>query len=159
VHGGLSVWRLCKAQFGARAFDGEGARRYGGRWNPVGTAVVYCAGSLSLATLEALVAFGRSEAPADMVSIRVEIPGDVPIEHVDPAALPRDWRAYPAPEALAAIGRTWLLAGRTAVLAVPSAITPTERNYVIDPAHPQFQRLVVHAPEPFSFDPRLLGDV
>lgn len=154
----MLVYRLCKAQYANTAFDGDGARRYGGRWNPVGTAVVYCSASLSLATLEALTSFGRREAPTGIVSIAVEIPKRVEIKRVDRAHLPRDWQAYPAPEALAEIGRSWVLSGSGAVLAVPSAVTPTEWNYVLNPAHREFARIVRAAPEPFVFDPRLASE-
>lgn len=37
------------------AFNGEGARRYGGRWGSKGTALVYAAENLPLALLETLV--------------------------------------------------------------------------------------------------------
>jgi RES domain-containing protein len=151
----MRVYRLCKARYASTAFDGDGARRYGGRWNPVGTGVVYCSGSLSLATLEALTAFGRTEAPSDHVSIEVEIPKGVTIERIDVQRLPRSWREYPAPEALAEIGREWVESGRSAVLAVPSAVTPSEWNYLLNPGHPDFRELEIAEPKAFTFDPRL----
>ncbi len=40
------VWRLVTARYAETAFSGEGARRYGGRWNPKGVPVIYTAGSL-----------------------------------------------------------------------------------------------------------------
>jgi RES domain-containing protein len=52
-------------------------------------------------------------------------------------------------------GAAWYVAGRTAVLAVPSAIIPEEINYVLNPAHPQFAKISISAPTPFTFDPRL----
>jgi RES domain-containing protein len=36
----MRVWRLCRARHAATAFDGEGARLFGGRWNEKGMAVV-----------------------------------------------------------------------------------------------------------------------
>jgi RES domain-containing protein len=51
----LVVWRLLTARFAhprENAFTGEGARLCGGRWNRKGVAMVYTAGSRSLATLE-----------------------------------------------------------------------------------------------------------
>jgi RES domain-containing protein len=51
----LSAWRICKARYATRAFDGEGARVYGGRWNSPGTRVAYASESVALATLEVLV--------------------------------------------------------------------------------------------------------
>lgn len=152
----MRIFRLCRAQYVKTAFDGEGARRFGGRWNPVGTAVVYCSSSLSLATLEALTGFERAEAPADYVSIEVVIPPDVAIETIDVKRLPRAWREYPSLEVLADIGRDWVESGRSAVLAVPSAVTPSEWNYLLNPAHPDFTKLAIGSPQAFAFDPRLL---
>jgi RES domain-containing protein len=52
-------------------------------------------------------------------------------------------------------GSKWLRAGRTAVLEVPSAIVPSEKNYLINPGHPEFRKLRVGRPLPFVFDPRM----
>jgi RES domain-containing protein len=51
----IRAWRIIKTRYSADAFSGEGARLYGGRWNSSGIAMVYTAGSKSLATLELLV--------------------------------------------------------------------------------------------------------
>jgi len=32
---------------------------------------------------------------------------------------------------------------------------PQERNYVVNPAHPEFRSLIISAPQPFTFDTRL----
>jgi RES domain-containing protein len=70
-------------------------------------------------------------------------------------ALPTTWRRYPAPDALADLGTAWVRAAATAVLVVPSAIVPQERNILLNPAHPDFRRIRLGTREPFSFDPRL----
>jgi RES domain-containing protein len=44
--------------------------------------------------------------------------------------------------------------GQAAVLVVPSALAPTESNWLINPQHPQFSRIKVRALEPFQYDPR-----
>jgi len=49
------AWRIVQTHVADRAFTGEGARRYGGRWNSKGYAAVYTSGSISLAILEVLV--------------------------------------------------------------------------------------------------------
>ena len=51
----MILWRLCELADAAKAFDGEGARLYGGRWNHRGTRLVYASSTLSLAALECLV--------------------------------------------------------------------------------------------------------
>lgn len=150
----IAAWRLVKAKRKATAFNGEGARLAGGRWNHRGTSVVYVSGSLALAALEAFVHLQRAAAAIAHVSFRVEIPDDA-VAELEPTALPTDWRAEPPPDATKQIGTDWAAAGTSAVLRVPSAIVPREHNFVLNPGHPDFRRLVISPPEPFSFDPRM----
>jgi RES domain-containing protein len=56
---------------------------------------------------------------------------------------------------LTGIGERWLHTAASPVLSVPSVVIPSERNFIINPAHPDFARLTIHAAEPFSFDPRM----
>jgi RES domain-containing protein len=149
----VRVWRLCKKAHAA--FDGEGARRAGGRWNRRGTPVVYASQSLSLAALELLVHADPAFLPADLVAIAADVPDALAVEPIEAAGLPRDWRRYPAPEALADRGSDWARAGRTPVLSVPYAVVPQERNFLLNPAHPDFGRIRTGKPEPFAFDTRL----
>lgn len=118
-------------------------------------AVVYCAATLSLAALELFVHLDAPEAPVDLVTLRAEIPFEVSIEELEPATLPADWRAYPAPDSLKDLGTAWARSGRTAVLSVPSVVVPQERNFLLNPSHPEFGRILLREPEPFSFDPRM----
>jgi RES domain-containing protein len=150
----VRVWRLAKRT--RPAFDGDGARLYGGRWNRPGVAVIYTAESLSLAILEFFVHLNPNDTP-DLVTIAADAPERVKIERVDSRSLPSNWRATPAPPALADIGTAWAQKMSTAILAVPSAIVPNETNYLLNPRHDDFAQIRVAAPERFSFDPRLLG--
>jgi len=149
----VRVWRICRRRYAA--FDGEGARIAGGRWNRRGTAVVYASATLSLAALEYLVNVDASAVPEDLVSIFADIPKEVPTANVEVGDLPDDWRRYPAPESLRDIGTTWVERGREAVLSVPSAVVPSERNYLVNPKHSAFARIRIGRPQPFSLDPRL----
>jgi RES domain-containing protein len=149
----MQVWRLCKREH-AR-FDGEGARRAGGRWNQRGTPMVYASESLALAALEILVHCDPAMLPPDLVAIPADIPEAVRIEPLAEDRLPRDWRQLPAPDALAKIGTAWAQSARSPVLSVPSAVVPRERNYLLNPAHPDFARIRPGKPEAFSLDRRL----
>lgn len=149
----MRVWRLCRRRYAA--FDGEGARIAGGRWNRRGTAVVYTSATLSLAALEYFVNVDASVAPDDLVSILADVPEDMPIANVQTRDLPRGWRRYPAPESLMDIRTAWAMRGREAALSVPSAVVPPERNYLLNPSHPEFGKIRIGAPQPFSLDPRL----
>ena len=70
-----TVWRITTQRFAARAFSGEGARLYGGRWNPKGWEVVYTAESQSLALLELMVQ--DDPLRAHYVLMAVEIPAEM----------------------------------------------------------------------------------
>lgn len=147
------VWRIVKAQH--RAFDGEGARLTGGRWNRKGTPAVYTSSTLALAALETLVHMEPDEAFESYIAIPADLAPGVQVTHLAPADLPRGWRDHPAPPELIDLGMRWIGRGETAVLAVPSAVIPQELNYLLNPRHPAFKRIRVGKAEPFSFDPRL----
>jgi len=149
----MHVYRLAKREYSA--LDGEGARLYGGRWNSAGHAMVYTAGSQSLALLELLVHTELDMMPNNMVLMTVNIPDDITIETLKP--LPRGWRRLPAPAGCHRAGDEWLRSGRTAILAVPSVVVPEEHNYLINPQHPQSGLIKVVKREPFAFDPRLFN--
>ena len=151
----IQAWRICRKTSKRKAFDGSGARRYGGRWNPEGLAVVYTAESRALAALEILVHSDPQDLPDDFICFGVEIPARVKLEHVDRRRLPRGWRRYPAGPRLQQIGRDWIEAGKTAVLQVPSAVIPAEHNYLLNPLHPDIGTIRIGRSEPFAFDPRL----
>lgn len=148
-------WRIFKSRRVRSAFDGEGARLYGGRWNSPGTRVVYVAGSASLAVLEVLVHLGDAGVLSSYSLCAVEF-DDGLIEPLDRSGLPADWRSYPAPSGLRGIGDAWVRSQSSVVLEVPSAVVERESNYLINPEHPDFASLNVGEPEPFEFDSRLL---
>jgi len=77
------------------------------------------------------------------------------IEHIDPSRLPKNWRAYPSPARARAIGDEWIVKATSAVLGVPSALVPTENNFLLNPRHKDFPRLRIGKPMPFRFDSRL----
>jgi RES domain-containing protein len=110
---------------------------------------------LSLAALELFVNVDIDIAPGELVAIQADIPDTLTIETVRIESLPNDWRRYPGPEALEDIGTAWALKAATAILAVPSAVIPAERNYLVNPGHRDFKRIRLRKPEAFRFDPRM----
>lgn len=152
-------WRVVKKKLKSTAFDGEGARLYGGRWTSVGRRAVYTSSSVALATLEILVHLGlanRSVVVNSYVFYRVDIPERLVVE-VDPDDLPSNWAAPIAPAELSVIGDAWLDARAKPVLRVPSAVVFSEPNLILNPEHPQFSRLSIGPEQPYAFDSRLLG--
>ena len=155
------AWRICPAVHapdGATVFSGVGSRLYGGRWNSKGVSIAYGSESLALSALEYLVHADPGRlATIRLVACRASWPDGVKTETVLPAALPPGWRITPPPPALAVLGDSWVAEKRTAILMVPSAIVTSELNVLINPAHPDAGQITYGEPEPFAYDPRLLG--
>jgi RES domain-containing protein len=121
------AWRITQKRFSASAFDGIGARDYGGRWNHIGTPMVYAAGSLSLATLEILVHLDETGLLLKYCHIPVEYEDSL-CRSLDPKDLPADWQSDPAPNSTKDIGTHWAKNQTSVILAVPSTIIPVEVN-------------------------------
>ena len=151
----MRVWRICPKRYAREAFTGAGGLRHGARWHPKGTRIVYTAESLSLAALEFFVNLEAEAVGVALVTVSAEIPPSVRILPVGVEDIPANWRTYPAPQPVQEIGARWIAAGESAVLSVPSVLIPSERNYLLNPAHPQFARIITQEPEPFLFDPRM----
>ena len=112
-------------------------------------------GSLSLAALELFVHIDIDIVPSDLVAIPVDLPDRLVIETVDIKSLPKDWRNYPAPEALKDIGTVWAEKASTPILSVPSAVIAEERNYLLNPVHRDFKRIPIRKAISFHFDLRM----
>ncbi len=151
----MLAWRITRKVHAHEPLSGEGARRYGGRCNHIGGSVVYASQSLSLAVLEYLVNLSVPDLPSDVVSVRVEIPDRLPRTEVLLDELPKGWRAFLANEGLKDIGTDWLLKGATPVLMAPSAVIPSEHNFLINPNHALASQIVAVSVEPFALDERL----
>jgi RES domain-containing protein len=151
------TWRVVKGKYGGEAFSGEGALKFGGRWNSRGTPLVYTSESLSLATLEILA--GGISMP--LLSKYVKIPVDFDaslIESFSVGSLPKEWTNYPPSIKTQKIGDNWVKESRSVVLKVPSVVIKEEFNYLINPFHSDFNKIFIGKPEAFSFDKRLLSD-
>ena len=83
------------------------------------------------------------------------MPATLQITRIRPAQLPTNWRRYPAPAALADLGTRWARGRKTAILAVPSAVIPSDLNYLLNPLHPAFKQIRFGEKTPFQFDPRM----
>ncbi len=150
----ITAWRIVKARYAASAFDGEGARRYGGRWNSIGTPMVYTSDYLATAVLELIVNMIDYSAVFNKYShITVEIPSRL-ITELAPEKLPANWQDNPPPASTRMLGDNWIRNQVSAVLKAPSAILPQHDSYLINPHHPDFPKIRSGKPRPFKFDPR-----
>ena len=151
----MQVWRICRSIHAADAFSGEGARRFGGRWNSRGVPMVYTSSSLSLAAIELFVHLDPSLAPDDLVSIRATLPESEPARSIALSDLPAAWRAdQTVPREL---GDNWIRSLSSLALLVPSVPIPPESNVLINPLHLAMAGLKIDAPRRFIFDARMFG--
>ncbi len=152
-----SVYRILRKAYARKPFDGEGAYRFGGRWSSAGVRLAYTAEHLSLAIIEYFVHIDADDPPKDLVVVNAKIPDTVSRVTVPVGGLPRNWRAIPPPPELAEIGDDFVRRGQAAILIVPSALAPTESNWLINPRHPSFRKIRLNVPEPFQYDPRFFS--
>lgn len=151
----ITAWRIIKKKHKASAFSGEGARRYGGRWNSKGVAVVYTSASPSLAALEMLVHLQAQEILRAYLLASISFDKSL-VEDLPASKLPGNWRKDPAPAALQAIGDRWVAQASAAILRVPSVLIDSEWNYLLNPNHPDFANCECGKTKAFRFDSRLL---
>jgi RES domain-containing protein len=160
----MHFWRLASEEpglFRADDLSGEGARRYGARWNPKGLAAVYASYHLATAVLESLVHLGRRKQPANRYVVRIEVDdavlsdSTVGIVVFGAADLPSDWDANPPLYASQRFGEEQFRRNRIG-FAVPSVVVQEELNLVLNPAHPAFRKAVkAKIVRSFAFDQRL----
>lgn len=148
--------RIVQKHWAATAFDGEGARRFGGRWNLPGSPAVYLAESRALAALEILVHAPREALHLEWVIFSVEVPAEW-IDIPPITKLPADWRLQPSSLKAQHFGSAWLRDNRTAVLRVPSVVVPEENAVMLNPRNPMMRDLKLGDPQDFRFDLRLSG--
>ena len=151
----ITAWRIVKAAFAEQAFDGKGARQFGGRWNSAGTPIIYTADCLAAAALELMVnMIDYSVILQKFVRIAVAFP-ERSLKTLAAADLPDGWQRSPASAECKAVGDAWVRKKESPVLKIPSAVIPEHFNYLINPEHPEFSELKVHPALPFDFDRRL----
>ncbi|UEM07839.1 RES domain-containing protein (plasmid) [Skermanella rosea] len=149
----MKVWRIGGGSH--PVFAGEGARLFGGRWNSPGLAVIYCGSSFAICMLERLVWSGIGHVPKNDRYVTAEFPESF-VENLDESVLP-DWQGEGS-AAARRFGNQWLSDRRSAVLSVPSAVTGIDRNFLVNPHHPDFGSIVTSDEQPVDWDRRLFGE-
>ena len=151
----MKAFRIEKEIHLSHIRTGEGAFLYGGRWNSAGNRMIYASSSLSLALLEILV---HTPSLAVLKSPRQRVEIDISDTLIQSATLSASMDPF-GPKTLETatqkIGDDWLESETTVGLLVPSVIVPSEYNLLLNPRHPQFDRLKWSPPVPVVLDPRL----
>lgn len=149
------VYRVLRKAYARAPFDGEGSYRFGGRWSSLGVRLCYASEHQSLAMLEYFVHLDTDDPPTDLVLAVADIPEELERELVGIAQLPANWREPVGPPELARFGDGFAKCGEHCLLLVPSVLAPRENNCLINPAHPDFKRIVVRQTEALTYDSRL----
>lgn len=136
----------------SKDISGKGARRYGGRWNSKGNAVLYCSCSISLSLLELLIHKASYDEIRTNILLTIKVP-DIQVKTLSDAGLKQNWQSDI--DYCRFIGDSWLGSGESLLLKLPSAIIHQEYNVLINPAHPDFERVDVASALFFEFDARL----
>lgn len=150
----MHVYRIAKQKY-IKDLTGIGAKTVGGRWNPKGVAVLYTSTTASLSVLEVLAHLPAAYFPDDMAIATIDIPDEL-ITIMDIKELPEDWNKIPVPIEIQKFAMHWIIEEKSLGLKVPSIIIPKEQNLLINPLHPEFNKVKLLAIEPFRFDTRLL---
>lgn len=137
----MIVYRIAKKKR-AKDLSGVGAKLTGGRWNPKGIPLLYCASTSSLAILEKLVHLDFDLLPNDLYISEFDIPNNS-IKKVGVKELPKNWNNYPSPDILKEIGKKWIEENSYLALEIPSAVNPNEMNYLINVIHPLFKKVKI----------------
>jgi RES domain-containing protein len=135
-------------------WDGTGAALIGGRWNSPGKQVIYGSLSYSCAMLEILAHANTGRIPETHQYVIVDIPNGVSVEIVEEYTLPEGWGSENNATAKA-FGDQWLNEARSVILIFPSVIARLDQNALVNPLHPDVNKLLVPESKKVIWDKRL----
>jgi RES domain-containing protein len=146
----MELFRITRSEY-QNDLSGEGAFRFGGRWNTPGNRMIYTSSRRSLAMLEILVHWQRPSPPPDYVVVVMYIPDAVVSKNI--IYVVPDWQQQQ--HWSKETGDNWLKEKSNLLLRVPSVVVSAEPNFLINPSHPDAGEVKVIGVEPFGFDKRL----
>jgi RES domain-containing protein len=155
----ITLWRIGTdtPDYEADDLAGKGAERSGGRWNRIGTPLVYASTTRALACLETVVHLAKKPLPLNRYLVRISVPEAAwtAATELDPSTLV-GWDAEPAGKASLDWGTGWAVSGTTLLARVPSVIVPEEFNVLINPAHPGAAGITASKVRKWLYDTRLM---
>lgn len=150
----MEIYRIVFEKYSDKLY----APGFAGRWNYEGELVIYAAASRSLASMENMVhKMGQGVLGARFVFMILEIPDDLPLKIITQQALPSNWKLDSSYAITQPLGSDWYKAGETLLLRVPSAVVPSENNFVLNARHPDFSKVIIKHKEPFGYDYRFVA--
>lgn len=149
----MVIYRLVRSTY-KDDFSGTGAYLYGGRWNSKGMYALYAAAHISLAVLEMVVNLDKSVLTSvssyHLIEISLSDSLVYPFKHGE---LKEGW--IRDREFTQFIGDGFLNSQSGLVLEIQSAVIPEESNFLINPGHPDFEKLTIGKSVPYNLDERL----
>jgi len=151
----VALWRIAAntSKYVAIDMSGAGAKNTGGRWNPIGMAVIYSSENIALAVHETVVHLRSGGLPLNRYLVRIDVPDDVWVAR-QMLTPPVGWDALPAAMISVQAGEAWLLSKASALLVVPSVVVPEESNVLINPLHPDAALIKATALRKWHYDTR-----
>ncbi|MCH5721185.1 RES family NAD+ phosphorylase [Niabella hibiscisoli] len=149
----MIIYRLVRSEY-QDDLSGYGAFLYGGRWNNKGQYALYGAEHISLAVLEIVVNYDRTTASLlpSYHLVELSVP-DSEIIEIDRSVLKKTWSKDM--DYTKYIGDEFLQSRSDLVLKIPSAVIPEENNYLLNPAHKDFKKIIIERSKPYGLDNRL----
>ncbi len=147
----MQVYRIQKEKYGEE-LSGEGARKVGGRWNPIGVPLIYASCSISLAILELMVNLSSFSFLEDnpFHILTIDVPSISPLDEWPAETLPKGWDSSPYSYETQEMGKNWVKENRSLAVTVPSSIIKQENNILINCLHKDFGRIKVISTFPFE---------
>lgn len=121
-----------------------------GRWNQLGTPMVYCADHPATALIEVLVHVDAEDLPASYQLLEIEVPDRVRIEV---AAVSSSW--INDLQETRQLGTHFVASGTSPVLEVPCVTVPFAKNYLLNPALLEEHGIKITGTTKHPFDARL----
>ena len=136
----MKIFRIARTEF--CDISGEGAKRYGGRWNLPGYGALYGSSSVAAALLERLTIDPElfSSERYTLYSVMEFQCNDSLIQRLSTSELPKDWNAIPASRTSQEFG-TKLIQSAVLCFEVPSVVDITSQNYLLNPLAKDFTKV------------------
>lgn len=151
----LTAYRIGDPDGEHPIFDATGSGLAPGRWNTSSSPMIYTSEHYSTAMLEKLV-HGNGRLPPNQHYVEITIPSGIPYEVLSTA----HQRGWDDEDCLVgkAYGEAWQQSKRSLLLIVPSVVARMERNFLVNPAHPEFPKITHALHEPVWWDSRLFAN-
>jgi RES domain-containing protein len=153
----MIVYRIAPKEHNnlSNCLSGMGGMVAEGRWHFTGAPIVYTASTRSLAMLERLINDSQEILKKDLSVVTIQIPDTLRINRFVEGDLPSCWNAYPYSANTQLIGSQFLINRDAAILQVPSSLCAEEYNFIVNPQHPDANKIICIDCSDFCYPNRL----